>query len=195
MLGAALQEQWRRVGVDLELRPLEFATVLSDAIKDNLQLIFCAGLARTTIPIFSSLSSARSDFRRTERTADIISNARVDALTDQIRIEMDQAKRKVLCSEVQKILADDLPYLPLWFTDATSVHRKSLGQFELSPTGDFDFLAGQTPNRRHCPKSSSAPPIRNRRNFVALRKLHSTFDLRKSPVCADDLPPLATSLE
>jgi len=60
---------------------------------------------------------------------------------------MDQAKRKVLCSEVQKILADDLPYLPLWFTDATSVHKKSLTQFDLSPTGDFDFLATLAPKQ------------------------------------------------
>ena len=74
-------------------------------------------------------------------------NPRVDVLTDQIRVEMDQAKRKTLCSEVQKILADDLPYLPLWFTDATSIHRKSLGQFELSPTGDFDFLAALNPTQ------------------------------------------------
>lgn len=46
-----------------------------------------------------------------------------------------------LCSEVQKILADDLPYLSLWFTDVVSVHRRSLGNLALSPTGDFDFLA------------------------------------------------------
>jgi ABC-type transport system substrate-binding protein len=55
---------------------------------------------------------------------------------------MDQEKRKLLCSEVQKILADDLPYLPLWFVDVVSVHRRSLGDLPLSPTGDFDFLAG-----------------------------------------------------
>jgi len=54
---------------------------------------------------------------------------------------MDREKRKVFCSEVQKILADDLPYLPLWFTDVVSVHRRSLGDLQLSPTGDFDFLA------------------------------------------------------
>jgi ABC-type transport system substrate-binding protein len=50
-------------------------------------------------------------------------------------------KRKALCSEVQRIVADDLPYLPLWFTDVVSVHRHSLGDLPLSPTGDFDFLA------------------------------------------------------
>jgi peptide/nickel transport system substrate-binding protein len=54
---------------------------------------------------------------------------------------MDKEKRKALCSEVQKILADDLPYLPLWFGDVVSVHRRSLGDLHLSSTGDFDFLA------------------------------------------------------
>jgi len=53
---------------------------------------------------------------------------------------MDREKRKALCSEVQKILANDLPYLPLWFTDVVSFHRRSLGELQLSPTGDFDFL-------------------------------------------------------
>jgi ABC-type transport system substrate-binding protein len=68
-------------------------------------------------------------------------NPRIDALTDKIRVEMDQEKRKALCSEVQKILAEDLPYLPLWFSDVVSVHRRSLGELNLSPTGDFDFLS------------------------------------------------------
>jgi ABC-type transport system substrate-binding protein len=54
---------------------------------------------------------------------------------------MDQEKRKQLCSQVQKIVANDLPIFPLWFVDAVSVHRRSLGEVNLSPTGDFDFLA------------------------------------------------------
>jgi ABC-type transport system substrate-binding protein len=54
---------------------------------------------------------------------------------------MDREKRKALCSEVQKILAEDLPYLPLWFTDVVSVHRRTLGDPPLSPAADFDFLA------------------------------------------------------
>jgi peptide/nickel transport system substrate-binding protein len=33
-------------------------------------------------------------------------------LTDAIRVEMNQAKRKELTSQVQKIVAEDLPYIP-----------------------------------------------------------------------------------
>src|ERR1700722_4327867 len=73
-------------------------------------------------------------------------NPRIDALTNQIRVEMDQEKRKTLCSEVQKILADDLRYIPKWFTDVVSVHRHELGDLQLSPTADYDFLATLKPS-------------------------------------------------
>ena len=66
-------------------------------------------------------------------------NPRIDALTDQIHVESNQEKRKALCSEVQKILADDLPYIFPWFTEVVSVHRRELGDLNVSPAGDYDF--------------------------------------------------------
>jgi peptide/nickel transport system substrate-binding protein len=140
VMGAALQEQWRKVGVDLELRPMEFATVLSDAVKGNFQLNLLRWVGANNDPdIFEFVFNSKR-FPPDGANRGHYRNPRIDALTDQIRTEMDQEKRKQLCSEVQKILADDLPYLPLWFTDAISVHRKALGDIPLSPTGDFDFL-------------------------------------------------------
>jgi peptide/nickel transport system substrate-binding protein len=141
LIGAALQEQWRNVGVDLELRPLEFATLLSDAGKGNFQLNLLRWVGANNDPDFFEFAFSSKRFPPEGANRGHYRNPRIDALTDQIRIEMDQEKRKQLCSEVQKILAHDLPYLPLWFTDAVSVHRKSLGDFPLSSTGDFDFLA------------------------------------------------------
>jgi ABC-type transport system substrate-binding protein len=58
---------------------------------------------------------------------------------------MNQEKRKALCSEVQKMLADDRPYIPLWFNDAVSVHQRSLGSPAISSTGDYNFLSSLTP--------------------------------------------------
>jgi ABC-type transport system substrate-binding protein len=60
-------------------------------------------------------------------------------------VESKQAKRKQLCSEVQKIVADDLPYIPIWFTDVVSVHRRELGDLAVSPTGEYDFLVSLKP--------------------------------------------------
>jgi ABC-type transport system substrate-binding protein len=53
---------------------------------------------------------------------------------------MDREERKALCSEIQKIIADDVPYVPLWFTDLVSLYRRRLGELALSPSADFDFL-------------------------------------------------------
>jgi ABC-type transport system substrate-binding protein len=61
---------------------------------------------------------------------------------------MNQEKRKALCSEVQKILAEDLPYVPLWFNDVVSVHRQALGPLELSSSGDYSFHVSLQPKAK-----------------------------------------------
>jgi peptide/nickel transport system substrate-binding protein len=140
LIGAALQDQWRRVGIDLELRPLEQATLLSDALKGNFQLNLLRWVGATNDPDFFEFAFSSKRFPPDGANRGHYRNPRIDTLTDQIRTEMDREKRKALCSEAQKILADDLPYLPLWFTDVLSVHRRTLGDLPLSPTADFDFL-------------------------------------------------------
>ena len=141
LIAAALQEQWRRVGIDLELRPLEFATLLSDAVKGNFQLNLLRWVGANTDPDIFEFVYSTKRFPPDGANRGHYRNPHIDGLTDQIHVEMDKEKRKALCSEVQKILADDLPYLPLWFSDVVSVHRRSLGELNLSPTGDFDFLS------------------------------------------------------
>jgi peptide/nickel transport system substrate-binding protein len=147
LIGAALQDQWRRVGIELELRPLEIATLFSDMAKGNFQLTYLRWVGANNDPDFFEFAFSSKRFPPDGANRGHYRNPRIDALTDQIRTEMDREKRKALCSEVQKILADDLPYLPLWFTDVVSVHRADLGAADprspliLSPTADFDFLA------------------------------------------------------
>jgi peptide/nickel transport system substrate-binding protein len=145
LIGAALQEQWRKVGVELELRPLELATLLADAARGNFQLTYARWVGANNDPdIFEYVFSTRR-FPPDGANRGHYRNPRIDALTDQIHVESNQEIRKARCSEVQKILADDLPYIFLWFTDVVSVHRRELGDLNVSPTGDYDFLATLRP--------------------------------------------------
>jgi peptide/nickel transport system substrate-binding protein len=146
LIGAALQEQWRRIGIQLELRPLELATLFSDVAKGNFQITYQRWVGANTDPDFFEYAFSSKRFPPDGANRGHFRNPRIDALTDQIRVEMNQEKRKVLCSEVQKILAEDLPYLPLWFNDVVSVHRRSLGTLDLPSTGNYDFLATLHPN-------------------------------------------------
>jgi peptide/nickel transport system substrate-binding protein len=140
LISAALQEQWRRVGVQLELRPLELATLFSDVAKGSFQMTYQRWVGANTDPDFFEYAFSSKRFPPDGANRGHYRNARIDALTDQIRVEMNQEKRKALCGEVQKILAEDLPYMPLWFNDVVSVHRRSLGALDLPSTGNYNFL-------------------------------------------------------
>ncbi len=140
LLGAALQDQWKKVGVDLEVRPLETATLFSDLTKGNFQLSYSIWIGANNDPdifdlVFSSKRTPPNGANRGHYR-----NARADELIGEIRAEMDREKRKALCSELQQIVAEDLPYVPLWYVDVVSVHRRELA-VHLTPTGDFDFLS------------------------------------------------------
>jgi peptide/nickel transport system substrate-binding protein len=153
LISAALQEQWRKAGIELELRPLEFAT-LPDSVRGNFQLTFLRWVGANNDPDIFEFVSSTKRFPPDGANCGHYRNPRIDALTDQMRVEMDQEKRKALCSKVQKILADDLPYIPIWFTDGVSVHRRELGDLQLSPTGDYDFLTTLKPS----PQLAELPP-------------------------------------
>ncbi len=141
LLAAVLQEQWRKVGVDLEVRPLEFATLFSDMARGSFEIYTLRWIGANNDPdtffdyVFDSRMTPPAGANRGHYR-----NPEVDALLEQARVEIDQDKRRALFSKVQKIIAVDLPYVSLWFMDNISVHRKRIGNVELSPTGDYDFL-------------------------------------------------------
>jgi peptide/nickel transport system substrate-binding protein len=140
LLGAAIQDQWKKVGVDLEVRPLESATLFADLAKGNFQLSYSIWVGANNDPDVFSLVFSSDRFPPNGANRGHYKNAQVDELISEIRRESDREKRRRLCSELQKIVAQDLPYIPLWYVDVVSVHQPWL-EVELTPTGDFDFLA------------------------------------------------------
>jgi ABC-type transport system substrate-binding protein len=140
LTSAAIADQWKRVGVLLELRPLEFATFYADITRGSFQIYTLRWVGGNNDPdlfesVFSSkkmppVGSNRGHYR----------NAALDVLLDQSRVEMDQAKRKQILARVQEIVAADEPYINLWYVDNVCVHRERLEGIALSPGGDYDFL-------------------------------------------------------
>jgi peptide/nickel transport system substrate-binding protein len=70
LIGTALQEQWRRAGIELELRPLEVATLFSDMAKGNFQVSYARWVGANNDPDSSSSPSPASVSRPTVPTAD-----------------------------------------------------------------------------------------------------------------------------
>ncbi|HVB56558.1 MAG TPA: ABC transporter substrate-binding protein [Candidatus Acidoferrales bacterium] len=140
LLGEALADQWKRVGVALELRPLEFATFYSDITHGSFQLYTYQWFGGNNDPdmfeyVFSSKKIPPNGANRGHYR-----NATLDRLLEKQHVEMDQEKRKVILSQIQKIVAQDEPYINLWYLDNVCVHRTTVTGVELPPAGDYDFL-------------------------------------------------------
>jgi peptide/nickel transport system substrate-binding protein len=141
LIGAVLQEQWRRVGVELELRPLEFATLYADITRGNFQLYIARWVGGNNDPdifeyVFHSRKMPPDGANRGHYR-----NRRVDDLLDRARVESEREKRRQIYSEVQRIVAVDLPYLNLWYSNNVCVHRRRISNVQLTPAGDYDFVS------------------------------------------------------
>ncbi|HXX71868.1 MAG TPA: ABC transporter substrate-binding protein [Candidatus Acidoferrum sp.] len=161
LLGETLAEQWKRVGVDLALRPLESATFFSDIGRGSFQLytLRWTGLTNDDPDIFDYVfNSQRMPPDGANRGH--YHNPELDSLLHQQGLEMDQTRRKAILSEIQKIIAEDEPYIDLWYYDNVCVHRDRVTGIMIPPGGDYDFLdrieVGITPT----PSAAYAPNAR-----------------------------------
>jgi peptide/nickel transport system substrate-binding protein len=140
LLGEALADEWKRVGVALELRPLETATFYSDITRGSFQLYTLRWVGANNDPdMFSYVfSSKRMPPEGANRGH--YHNPALDALIDEQRAEMNQERRKVLLSQIQKIVAEDEPYINLFYIDNVCLHRARVTGVTVGPAGDFNFL-------------------------------------------------------
>ena len=140
LLAAVLQQQLREVGIALDIRSFEFATFFADITKGAYQFHSLRWIGGNLDPdiyehIFGSNSFAP---KRANRT--FYSNSRVDELIAEGRSTIDQQKRRVIYDQIQQILAEDLPYINLWYLDNVLVHTNRVQGIEISPSGNYDFL-------------------------------------------------------
>lgn len=140
LMAAVFQQQLRAVGIALDIRSFEYATFYFDVTHGAFQLYSLRWIGGNEDPdIFEyAFHSARFTPRGANRS--FYANARVDALIDQARQELDQKQRKQRYSEIQRILAEELPYINLWYFDNVLVRSERLRNVTLNPSGNYDFL-------------------------------------------------------
>jgi peptide/nickel transport system substrate-binding protein len=64
----------------------------------------------------------------------------VDALLAEAAASSDRAVRKKDYVEVQRILTDELPGIPLWYPNNELVHTRRIVNVRPRASGTFDFL-------------------------------------------------------
>jgi peptide/nickel transport system substrate-binding protein len=135
-----LQQQLREVGIALDIRSYEFATFFADVSKGAFQMYSIRWVGGNNDPdIFEYVfHSSRVPPKGANRG--YYSNPKVDELIDRARQENDLNRRREIYSTLQRVLAEELPYINLWYMDNVVIHSRRVSNVELDPSGSYEFL-------------------------------------------------------
>ena len=136
---AVIQRDLADVGIELELRSMEFATLSADIARGNVQMYTLQWVGVTDPDmlrrVFHSAQIPPTGFNRGHYI-----NPELDALLERATRSTDDAERKALYSQAQRIVAEDAPYIGLWYKTNVVVYQPSLEGVTLSPIADYTFL-------------------------------------------------------
>jgi peptide/nickel transport system substrate-binding protein len=127
-----MQQQWRQLGIDVQVTGLEF-----NAFVDRFQ-------RQKDFDVLVNSSTGEMDadgskelvITNGQQNPGGYTNPRVDTLIQQGAVEQDDAKRKAIYDEMQKILADDLPFYVTVTVQSPTAFDKKVGGVQPLKGGD-----------------------------------------------------------
>jgi peptide/nickel transport system substrate-binding protein len=152
-IAEAFKEQLARVGIGLEVRTHEWGTFYDDIKKGRFHIYSLAWVGVHEPDIYFNLFHS-SRFPPSGDNRGRYRNPELDDLLERGRRALDPAERKIIYGQVQKILARDLPYIPLWWTHNVAVLDPRVRGFKPLPDGDLislkeaSLIAGESDESR-----------------------------------------------
>ena len=137
-LAEIYQWQLSKVGVGLDIRSYEWGTFYGHILKGNFQVysLTWVGIADPDIMhyVFHSSMAPPGGANRGR-----YQNEEVDRLTEQGKVTFGQPRVEIY-RKVQRILADEAPYISLWHSVNVAVALTRLKDFSLAPDEALDSL-------------------------------------------------------
>jgi peptide/nickel transport system substrate-binding protein len=133
-----IKNYWEQIGVKVKIHPAEFATFFSDVQKGNFE-IFTLRWTGVVEP-----DQMYKSFHTKEippgKNRGYYSNAMLDPVLTDARFEMNLQKRKAYYERAQKIVAEDLPYISLFYPNNTVVASSRLSDVKIHGTGGWSKI-------------------------------------------------------
>lgn len=134
-----IQQDLRHVGIDVDVRSYEFATFDADVLAGNVQMYTLQWIGVTDPDMLRRLYHSQqvppTGFNRVH-----YSNPEVDRLLDLAGTATMDEDRLKYYSRVQKLVAEDAPYISLWYKTNVAVARPNIEGVRLSPQASFETL-------------------------------------------------------
>lgn len=128
------QQQLGDLGIAVDVQGLEFQSYLDTIKKEPYDYdLYVLGWASTINPYFAYQIWSESSIPQLNSGAYV--NKQVEDLYKQARTEFDTAKQKAIYGQIQKIIADDLPYVFLYESKSFTGVNKRVGGITPTPRG------------------------------------------------------------
>lgn len=131
-----IQRQLSEIGIAVTIRNYEWGTFYGDIKSGNFQIFTLSWVGVDDPDIYHNLFHSESVPPNGANRVQY-RNPKIDTLLEAGRITLDPEKRKVVYTEIQQIIAEELPYVSLWHTMNVAVMKKEVEGFHLYPDGDF----------------------------------------------------------
>jgi len=131
-----VRQQWKELGVEVELQFLELNTFIQERVlKSNFEAIFLASSVNVDPDFLSRRwsSAALQTGHNFLRWAD----PRVDELLAKGIATTDQAERKKIYDEAQRIIAEESPTVPIYYPKVLWAFKSNIKGIVPSPTNIF----------------------------------------------------------
>jgi peptide/nickel transport system substrate-binding protein len=145
LLAAVLQQQLRAAGIALNIRSAEFGTFYADVTNGAFQMYVLKWIGSNEDPDIFRYMYASTSFPPKGANRGHYVNPRVDALLAEAGSATSQEQRRTAYVQIQQILAEEVPSIPLWFPDNELVHNRRLHGVYTYGSGNFDFLRDAQP--------------------------------------------------
>jgi peptide/nickel transport system substrate-binding protein len=136
---AALQHDLARVGIAVDVKSSELQTLFADVLRGAFQLYTLQWVGVTDPDmlrrVYHSTQKPPTGLNRVR-----YENPEVDRLIAEAALAPDQDARRALYARAQQLIAEDVPYISLWYKRNVAVFQPGLSGVTLSPIADFTFL-------------------------------------------------------
>ncbi len=140
LMAAVLQQQMRAAGIALDIRSAEFGTFYADVTRGAFQMYALRWIGSNEDPDIFRYAYATASAPPRGGNRGRYTNPRVDGLLSEAAASSDRAVRKADYLQVQQILAEELPGIPMWYPNNEVIHTRRVEGILPRGSGSFDFL-------------------------------------------------------
>ncbi len=133
--GLALAHQWNKKGLKIKFQAYEWGTFYNDVKTGNYELALLKWVGIVDPDVYRDTLSS-SEFPP-GRNRGYYSNKKFDDLVNKARETMDFRTRQRLYNEAQRIIAGDMPVIPLWYNDNIHILSRRIKNFVPHIAGSF----------------------------------------------------------